>query len=185
MWNLRAKSRGASTVLQARRARSVSRARGVADAFAQAAGHRWPQDVKELWEYDWALRGSRGGAFKILYDVHGGPARPANGPWRSGLVPGGRLHKVFSPPDVIAATQNGCRAASIRCETCKIEASRSVCRVTEPIHAKRAMLESKIDETWARLRSDSLNKAAKRAEETMVSVRGDADRRLSHGASSP
>jgi tryptophanyl-tRNA synthetase len=110
-------------------------------------------------------------AFKILSMSTGGQRVRQSDPGDPDLCPVGDLHKVFSPPDVVAATQNGCRAASIRCETCKIEAGRSVCRVTEPIHAKRAMLESRIDETWARLRSDSLNKAAKRAEETMTSVR--------------
>ena len=62
------------------------------------------------------------------------------------LCPVGDLHKVFSPPEVIAETQKGCRTASIRCEACKIEAARSVCRVTEPIHEKRTMLELHIDE---------------------------------------
>ncbi len=92
-------------------------------------------------------------------------------PGHPDLCPVGDLHKVFSSPDIIVETQRGCRTASIRCELCKIEAGTSVCRVTQPIHAKRLKLESKIEKTWERLRDDSLNKAAKRAEETMISVR--------------
>jgi tryptophanyl-tRNA synthetase len=94
------------------------------------------------------------------------------------LCPVGELHKVFSAPDVIFETQKGCRSASIRCEFCKIEAGYSVCRVTEPIHVERARLDLQVPEVWDRLCSDSLNKAAKRAEETMISVREVFD--LSH-----
>jgi tryptophanyl-tRNA synthetase len=72
---------------------------------------------------------------------------------------------------VIAETQKGCRTASLRCEFCKIEAGRSVCRITEPIHEKRFELDSNIEDVWQQLRDDSLNKAAARAEETMISVR--------------
>jgi tryptophanyl-tRNA synthetase len=85
--------------------------------------------------------------------------------------PVGDLHKVFSSPDVVAETQKGCRTASIRCELCKIEAARSVCGVTGPICERRAQLEPRKNEIWERLRYDSLNKAEKKAEETMASVR--------------
>jgi len=86
------------------------------------------------------------------------------------LCPVGDLHKVFSGPDVAAETQKGCREASMRCEVCKREAARSVCSVIAPIHNKRRMLESRIDETWEMLRAQSA-KAAVRAEQTMVQVR--------------
>jgi tryptophanyl-tRNA synthetase len=117
-------------------------------------------------------------SFKVLTMSTGGQRVRQSDPGDPDLCPVGDLHKVFSAPDVIAETQKGCRTATIRCEACKIEASHAVCRVTEPIHAKRAMLESRIEETWERLRSDSVNKAAKRAEETMISVRAILD--LSH-----
>ena len=110
-------------------------------------------------------------ASKVHSMSTGGQRVRQSDPGDPDLCPVGDLHKVFSAPDVIAETQKGCRTASIRCELCKIEAGRSVCRVTEPIHAERARLESKIDEIWERLSNDSLNKAAKRAEETMISVR--------------
>jgi tryptophanyl-tRNA synthetase len=87
------------------------------------------------------------------------------------LCPVGDLHKVFSSPEVIMETQRGCRAASIPCELCKIEAGRSVCRVTAPIYEKRVKLELEVDRIWEQLSRDSLSKAAKRAEATMMSVR--------------
>ena len=86
------------------------------------------------------------------------------------LCPVGDLHKVFSAPDMIAATQSGCRTASLRCEFCKIDAANSVCVVIEPIHSKRIQLEGRIEETWEMLREQS-QKAAARAEQTMVPVR--------------
>jgi tryptophanyl-tRNA synthetase len=110
-------------------------------------------------------------AFKVHSMSTGGQRIRQTDPGDPDLCPVGDLHKVFSPPDVVAATQQGCRNASIRCEVCKVEAGRSVCRVTEPIHLERVKLESEVEKTWERLRSDSQHKAAKRAEETMVSVR--------------
>jgi tryptophanyl-tRNA synthetase len=93
------------------------------------------------------------------------------------LCPVGDLHKVFSSPEIIAQTQAGCRAASIKCEFCKIDAARSVCAVTDPIHSRRMQLEGQIERTWEMLREQSF-KAAGRAEKTMVPVRTILD--LSH-----
>jgi tryptophanyl-tRNA synthetase len=93
------------------------------------------------------------------------------------LCPVGGLHKVFSAPNVIAATQSGCRTASMPCEFCKIDAADSVCAITSPIHAQRMFLEGKIEETWEMLREQS-TKAAARAERTMLPVRATLD--LSH-----
>jgi tryptophanyl-tRNA synthetase len=93
------------------------------------------------------------------------------------LCPVGDLHKVFSPPDMLAATQSGCRAATLRCEFCKFDAAKSVCDITDPIHSKRMHLESHIEQTWEMLRDQSA-RAAARAEQTMQSVRNIFD--LSH-----
>jgi tryptophanyl-tRNA synthetase len=93
------------------------------------------------------------------------------------LCPVGDLHKVFSSPEVREATQSGCRAASLRCEFCKADATKSVCAVTGPIHSKRMQLESQIEQTWDMLRAQSV-KASLRAEETMRAVRDVFD--LSH-----
>ncbi len=86
------------------------------------------------------------------------------------LCPVGDLHKVFSSPEMIAFTQQGCRTATLRCEFCKVDAANSVCAVTEPIHTKRMYLESRIDDTWEMLCKQSAD-ASKRAEKTMVPVR--------------
>ncbi len=109
--------------------------------------------------------------FKVQSMSTGGQRIRQTDPGDPDLCPVGELHTVFSTPEVIAETQEGCRTASIRCESCKIEAGRSVCNVTEPIHARRAMLDLEAEKIWEQLRSDSLDKAAKRAEATMISVR--------------
>ena len=86
------------------------------------------------------------------------------------LCPVGGIHKVFSTPEVIAATQAGCRTASLRCEFCKADAGNSVCAVTSPIHSRRVSLETRVEETWEMLRDQSA-RASVRAEETMLPVR--------------
>jgi len=93
------------------------------------------------------------------------------------LCPVGDLHKVFSSADVLAETQQGCRAASLRCADCKDSAINSVRNVIDPFYEKRMEMESNIGQTWEMLRASSA-KAAKRAEQTMVEVREVFD--LSH-----
>ncbi|MDR3797224.1 MAG: tryptophan--tRNA ligase [Terracidiphilus sp.] len=116
--------------------------------------------------------------FKVQSMSTGGQRIRQTDPGDPDLCPVGELHKIFSIPEVIAETRNGCRTATIRCESCKTEAGRSVCNVTEPIHVRRAMLELDVERIWEQLRSDSVNKAARRAEETMISVRAIFD--ISH-----
>jgi tryptophanyl-tRNA synthetase len=91
-------------------------------------------------------------------------------PGNPDLCPIGDLHKAFSSPEVITSTQHGCRTATMRCEFCKIDAINSVGAVTAPIHDRRMLLESRIEETWEMLLGQS-TKAAVRAEQTMTSVR--------------
>jgi len=86
------------------------------------------------------------------------------------LCPVGDLHKVFSSADVLAETQQGCRAASLRCAECKDGAFHSVRNVIDPFYKKRMEMESNIEQTWQMLRDQSA-KAAIRAEQTMVEVR--------------
>ncbi|HTW60670.1 MAG TPA: tryptophan--tRNA ligase [Terracidiphilus sp.] len=117
-------------------------------------------------------------AHKVLSMSTGGQRIRQTDPGDPDFCPVGDLHKAFSSPEVLAETQEGCRTATIRCEFCKIQASHSVCSVTEPIYYERLKLESKIEDTWQRLRHDSVEKAAKKAEETMTSVRTIFD--LSH-----
>jgi len=86
------------------------------------------------------------------------------------LCPVGDLHKIFSTPEVTAEIQRGCRTATNRCEFCKIDASNSVCALTQPIHDRRMHLASQIEDTWEML-CDQADKAASRAEETMFQIR--------------
>jgi tryptophanyl-tRNA synthetase len=109
-------------------------------------------------------------AFKVHGMSTGGQRVRQTDPGDPDLCPVGDLHKVFSSPDVIEETRRGCITATIPCEFCKIDAGRSVCAVTEPIHDRRVRLESDIDKTWEMLRAQSA-KAEVRAEQTMLSVR--------------
>jgi len=109
-------------------------------------------------------------AFKIQGMSTNGQRVRQTDPGDPDLCPVGDLHKVFSDPEMVAATQRGCRTASIRCEFCKMDASRSVCTITGPIHARRNLLALKIEETWEMLREQAVG-AASRAEESMFQVR--------------
>ena len=113
-------------------------------------------------------------AFKIHNMSTGGQRIRQTDPGDPDQCPVGDLHKAFSSPEVIAKTQLGCRTASIRCEFCKSDAAESVVKVTGPIHNRRGQLESNIEQTWEMLRAQS-EKAATRAEETMLPVRNVLD----------
>lgn len=93
-----------------------------------------------------------------------------NDPGDPDLCPVGDLHKVFSPVDVIAETQSGCRAAGISCLECKSLAAQSVLREVAPIHARRKKYEQDKDAAWEILR-DGSKRARQRAEKTMREVR--------------
>jgi tryptophanyl-tRNA synthetase len=109
-------------------------------------------------------------ATKIQNMSTGGQRIRQTDPGDPDLCPVGDLHKAFSPAEVIAETQQGCRSATIRCEFCKYEAFNSVSKITAPIADKRRQLESRIEETWETLQEQS-RKAAVRAEETMLAAR--------------
>jgi tryptophanyl-tRNA synthetase len=93
------------------------------------------------------------------------------------LCPVGDLHTVFGAAGQFAEIQKGCKAASIRCESCKAKATESLVAVIQPIYEKRMEMEANIEQTWEMLLAQSA-KAAKRAEQTMVEVREIFD--LSH-----
>ena len=93
------------------------------------------------------------------------------------LCPVGDLHTVFGAPGQFAEIQQGCKAASIRCESCKAKATESLVAVIKPIYEKRMQMEANIEQTWEMLRAQSA-KASRRAEQTMVEVREIFD--LSH-----
>ena len=116
-------------------------------------------------------------AFKIHTMSTNGQRIRQTDPGDPDLCPVGDIHKVFSSPELISSTQRGCRTATLRCESCKMDAARSVCAVTAPIHEARIRLEHQIDQTWDMLREQSAF-ASKRAEQTMLAVRAVFD--LSH-----
>jgi tryptophanyl-tRNA synthetase len=111
---------------------------------------------------------------KILTMSTGGQRIRQSEPGDPEQCPVNGLHKVFSAPDVTASTQDGCKAASIRCEECKMKAAQSVCAVIAPIHRRRMELEGQIEQTWQML-CDQSSKAAVRAEQTMRPVRATFD----------
>jgi tryptophanyl-tRNA synthetase len=86
------------------------------------------------------------------------------------LCPVGDLHKVFSFGPVAAATQVGCRTATIPCRECKSVLADSILQRTAPIRAQRQELEAKVDKVWDLLMEES-GKAEIRAEATMKWVR--------------
>jgi tryptophanyl-tRNA synthetase len=83
------------------------------------------------------------------------------------LCPVGDVHKVFGAEGQFAEIQQGCKAASIRCESCKARATESLVFILGPIYEKRRSMESNIEQTWEMLRASSA-KAAQRAEQTML-----------------
>jgi tryptophanyl-tRNA synthetase len=82
--------------------------------------------------------------------------------------PVGDLHKVFSTPETMAKVYDGCRSAGIGCIECKGWAADVLVQVLQPIQERRASFtEAKVVE----IVKDGSNRAAARAEETMVQVR--------------
>ena len=82
--------------------------------------------------------------------------------------PVGDLHKVFSTPETLAKVYDGCRSAGIGCIECKGWAADALVQILNPIQERRARLND--DDVEAILEAGS-NRAAERAEQTMVEVR--------------
>jgi tryptophanyl-tRNA synthetase len=79
-------------------------------------------------------------------------------------------HKLFSPPDVIAWADQGCRTAGIGCVECKNAMADDLVKWIEPIQTRRKEFEALPQQVWDILDagSDQARKAAKR---TMKRVR--------------
>ncbi|WP_256366847.1 tryptophan--tRNA ligase [Acidobacterium sp. S8] len=91
-------------------------------------------------------------------------------PGNPDVCPVGDLHKVFSSQETLAKVYEGCTTASIGCIECKGWVADSVVRVLEPIQQRRSGYEQNpklVDE----ILEDGKNRAAARAEQTMVEVR--------------
>ena len=91
-------------------------------------------------------------------------------PGRPEVCPVFAYHKLFSPPDVIAWSDQGCRTAGIGCVDCKKAMADQLIRWIEPIQARRKEFEAHPEQVWDILDagSDVARKAAKR---TMKRVR--------------
>ena len=82
--------------------------------------------------------------------------------------PVGDLHKVFSTPETLAKVYEGCRSAGIGCIECKGWAADALVQVLNPIQERRARFSAaEVDN----ILKEGSERAAKRAEQTMVEVR--------------
>jgi tryptophanyl-tRNA synthetase len=91
-------------------------------------------------------------------------------PGRPEVCPVFAYHKLFSPPDVIAWSDRGCRTAGIGCVDCKKAMADQLIKWIEPVQARRKEFEAQPGKVWDILDagSDVARKAAKR---TMKRVR--------------
>jgi tryptophanyl-tRNA synthetase len=91
-------------------------------------------------------------------------------PGRPDVCPVFTYHKLFSPPDVVAWADQGCRTAGIGCVECKNAMADNLIKWIEPIQTRRKEFEAHPQQVWDILDagSDQARKAAKR---TMQRVR--------------
>jgi tryptophanyl-tRNA synthetase len=79
-------------------------------------------------------------------------------------------HKLFSPPDVIAWSDQGCRSAGIGCVDCKKAMAENLVKWIEPVQARRRDLEAHPGRVWDILDAGG-KKAHAVAKRTMKRVR--------------
>jgi tryptophanyl-tRNA synthetase len=91
-------------------------------------------------------------------------------PGRPEVCPVFAYHKLFSPPDVIAWSDQGCRTAGIGCVECKNAMADNLIKWIEPIQTRRKEFEAHPQQVWDILDAGS-DKARKAAKRTMQSVR--------------
>ncbi|HVB57406.1 MAG TPA: tryptophan--tRNA ligase [Candidatus Acidoferrales bacterium] len=91
-------------------------------------------------------------------------------PGRPEVCPVFAWHKLFSPPDVIAWSDQGCRSAGIGCVECKMAMAENLVKWIEPIQARRRELEARPQQVWDILDAGS-KKAQSTARRTMKRVR--------------
>jgi tryptophanyl-tRNA synthetase len=107
-------------------------------------------------------------------------------PGRPEVCPVFAYHKLFSPPDVIAWSDHGCRTAGIGCVDCKKAMSEQLVKWIEPIQTRRREFEEHPERVWDILDRGS-GRAGKAAKRTMKRVRNaifkwDEARKLPAGA---
>jgi tryptophanyl-tRNA synthetase len=91
-------------------------------------------------------------------------------PGRPEVCPVFAYHKLFSPPDVIAWSDQGCRTAGIGCVECKNAMADNLIKWIEPIQTRRKEFEAHPRQVWDILDAGS-DKARKAARRTMQRVR--------------
>lgn len=91
-------------------------------------------------------------------------------PGRPEVCPVFAWHQLFSPPDVIAWAEQGCRTAGIGCVDCKKAMADNLVTWIEPIQARRKEFEAHPQQVWDILDAGS-KKAQKAARKTMKRVR--------------
>jgi tryptophanyl-tRNA synthetase len=91
-------------------------------------------------------------------------------PGRPEVCPVFAWHKLFSPPDVIAWSDQGCRTAGIGCVDCKKAMADNLIKWIEPVQTRRKEFEAHPEQVWDILDAGS-KKAQKAAKRTMKRVR--------------
>jgi tryptophanyl-tRNA synthetase len=91
-------------------------------------------------------------------------------PGRPEVCPVFAYHKLFSPPEVIAWSDQGCRTAGIGCVECKNAMADNLVKWIEPIQTRRKEFEQHPQQVWDILDAGS-DKARKTAKRTMKRVR--------------
>jgi tryptophanyl-tRNA synthetase len=91
-------------------------------------------------------------------------------PGRPEVCPVFAWHKLFSPPETIAWSDNGCRTAGIGCIECKAAMADNLVKWIEPIQARRKKYEAQPQEVWDILDAGG-KQAHTAAKKTMKRVR--------------
>lgn len=91
-------------------------------------------------------------------------------PGRPEVCPVFAYHKLFSPPETIAWSEQGCRTAGIGCVECKKAVAENLVKWIEPIQEKRRKYEAEPQQVWDILDAGG-KKAHAAAERTMRRVR--------------
>jgi tryptophanyl-tRNA synthetase len=91
-------------------------------------------------------------------------------PGRPEVCPVFAWHRLFSPPEVVAWADQGCRTAGIGCVDCKKAMADNLVKWIEPIQARRRELEAHPQKVWDILEAGN-KKAQGAARRTMKRVR--------------
>jgi len=91
-------------------------------------------------------------------------------PGRPEVCPVFAWHKLFSPPDVIAWSDSGCRTAGIGCIECKSAMADNLVKWIEPVQTRRKEFEAHPEKVWSILDGGG-KKAQSAARKTMKRVR--------------